>query len=77
VLLLGQAPRVPHRAVARVSRCLTTCQFVSPSGGSGGYEPRHMVTCLEHAKGPLLMEEDPDLRKLVAGAGFEPASSGL
>jgi hypothetical protein len=35
------------------------------------------TTVRDAQKAPLLLGKGPDLRKLVAGAGFEPATSGL
>ena len=76
-ILLGQAPRDRRRQRPPRPGCLIPCHHVSLPGR---VEPCCSYTFYyraRHAKGPLPDEKGLDLRKLVAGAGFEPATSGL
>ena len=47
-----------------------------PPAGRSAYRKR-FATVPETQKALSLLGKDLDLRKLVAGAGFEPATSGL
>ena len=70
-------PAIAGDVVYRVPRCLAACQPVSH------VRPRHtsatplLVTFPVTQKALSLPGKGLDLRKLVAGAGFEPATSGL
>ena len=70
-------PEIAGDVVHRVPRCLAACQRVSP------VRPRHtapappLVTFPVTQKALSLPGKGLDLRELVAGAGFEPATSGL
>jgi hypothetical protein len=75
--LWARRPEIAGGNVYRVPRCLAPCQPVSP------VRPRHtapappLVTFLVTRKALSRLGKGLDLRKLVAGAGFEPATSGL
>jgi hypothetical protein len=77
----GQAPSDRERE--RLSRpgCLIPCHPVSPPGCTGPRRAACLATAFttasETQRPSPLPGKGPDLRKLVAGAGFEPATSGL
>ena len=79
--LWEEHPAIAGGAVCRVPRCLTACQPVSPAGpqpaASVSRLVTYLVTCPVTQKALSLAGKGPELRKLVAGAGFEPAASGL
>ena len=76
--------RAQHPAIAAAASTTSTLsQHVSPRLPRLAVGPRGALLYYtfyyraRHAKGPLPDEKGLDLRKLVAGAGFEPATSGL
>ena len=77
VLLLGEAPRDRERERPPDSMLSPTCQPVSPVGPWPAAPAPPLVTFPVTQKALSLPGKGLDLRKLVAGAGFEPATSGL
>jgi hypothetical protein len=80
ITALGEAPsdRGPQRPLR--PGCLIPYRPVSPVSLPGRAEDCCCYTFYyssRNAKGPPPLGKGPDLRKLVAGAGFEPATSGL
>ena len=74
---LGRAPR--DRVWQRPSRpgCLIPCHPVSPPMPHGSFYGTRFTTVPGTRKALSLVGKGPYLRKLVVGAGFEPATSGL
>ena len=76
----GPTPRGPGRQCPPRPRCLVPRHPGSPVSPPGRTEHCPCNTfyySTRNTKDPLLLGKGPDLRKLVAGAGFEPATSGL
>ena len=76
-ILLGQAPRDRRRQRPPRPGCLIPCHPVSPSRRA---EPCCCYTLCYSARAQKALSslgKGLDLRKLVAGAGFEPVTSGL
>ena len=74
---LGEAPRDHQRQRLPGLRCLTPCHPVSPPGHWDRFMARRFTTAPGTPKAFSLSGKGPDLRKPVAGAGFEPAATGL
>ena len=77
---MGEAPSDRGRQRPPRPRCLIPCRPVSPVSLPGRAEPGSyytFTTVRDAHKALYVVEEGLDLRKLVAGAGFEPATSGL
>jgi hypothetical protein len=77
VLLLEKHPEIAGDVVHRVPRCLAACQPVSPVRPRRTAPAPHLVTFPVTQKALSVIGKGLELRKLVAGAGFEPATSGL
>jgi hypothetical protein len=79
--LWEKRPAIAGGNVYRVPRCLTPCQPVSPAGPQPAAPVSrlvtYLVTCPVTSRALSLAGKGPDLRKLVAGGGFEPPTSGL
>jgi hypothetical protein len=77
----ARRPAIASENVYHVPRCLTPCQPISPVRSSarrtGSRLVTYLVTCPVMPKVLSLPGKDLDLRKLVAGEGFEPSTSGL
>ena len=76
----GQAPSDRGRQRPPRPRCLIPRHPVSPVSLPGRAEPCCCYTSYYSAwpaTGPLPSGKGPDVRKLVAGEGFEPSTSGL
>jgi hypothetical protein len=76
-----ERPEIASGSVSRVPGCLGPCQPVSLAGlfsslGATALASA-LVTCPVTQKALSLPGKGLDLRKIVAGAGFEPATSGL
>ena len=80
-ILLGQAPSDRGRQRPPRPGCLVRSHTVSPVSLPGRAKPPVPTTCLITAPGTQKalssLGKGLDLQKLVAGAGFEPATSGL
>jgi hypothetical protein len=75
--LWESGPEIAGDVVYRVPRCLAPCQPVSPVRPRRTAPAPPLVTFPVTQKALSLPGKGLDLRKLVAGAGFEPATSGL
>ena len=73
----ARRPEIAGDVVYRVPRCLTPCQPVSPVRPRRTAPEPPLVTFPVTQKALSWLGKGLDLRKLVAGAGFEPATSGL
>ena len=79
-ILLGQAPSDRGRQRPPRPGCLIPCRPVSPVSLPGRTEPRCCYAfcySVRNAKALSPLRKGLDLRKLVAGEGFEPSTSGL
>src|SRR6266567_4660078 len=72
-------PVAATRAPARPPRpgCLIPCHPVSLPGGTEPVATTRLTTAPDTQKALSPLGKGLELRKLVAGAGFEPATSGL
>ena len=75
--LWEKRPAIACGNVYRVPRCLAGCQPVSPVRPWRTAPAPLLVTFPVTLKALSSKGKGLDLRKLVAGAGFEPATSGL
>ena len=75
--LWARRPEIAGGSVYRLLRCLAPCQLVSPVGPWPAAPAHALVTRRVTRKALSLVGKGLELRKLVAGAGFEPATSGL
>jgi len=77
---LGQAPSDRGSQRPPGPGCLIPCRPVSARLAARRHAPLlllHVLLQRPARKRPSPLGKGPDLRKLVAGAGFEPATSGL
>jgi hypothetical protein len=73
----ARRPEIAGEVVYRVPRCLAACQPVSPVRPRRTAPAPHLVTFPVTQKALSRLGKGLDLRKLVAGGGFEPPTSGL
>jgi hypothetical protein len=76
--LCASRPEIASENVYRIPRCLTPCQPVSPVRSSarrtGSRLVTYLVTCPVMPRALSQLGKGLELRELVAGAGFEPAT---
>jgi hypothetical protein len=75
--LQAKRPEIASGSVYCVPRCLAQYQPVSPVGPWPAAPTLALVTWPVTQKALSYWERAPELRKLVAGEGFEPSTSGL